>query len=164
MVVLAALAASFSTSSRTQVNLARNMAEAAAAEALADAGIARAAAGLVLPVAQGGLRTEQTVYAWRFAGGEARFLISDEGGKIGLNAASRTLLRDLFEVAGVDRRQADALAGAVVTYRDGGASASRGAPLGDGYAAAEENAGEIGRAPFRVLDELQQVPGMSADL
>jgi general secretion pathway protein K len=167
MVVLAALATSFSTSTRTQVNLVRNMAEAAAAEAIADAGIARAAAGVVLPVAQGGLRTEQTIYAWQFAGGEARFLISDEGGKIDLNAASHTLLRDLFEVAGADRRQADALAGAIVAYRGGGASASGGNGVAEGYAGAEENgpfASEPGRAPFAVLEELQQVPGMSLDI
>ncbi len=162
MVVLAALAASFSTSTRTEVNLARNMAEAASAEAIADAAVARAAGGLVVPVSEGGLRTDQTIYAWPFGGGTARFAISDEGGKIDLNLAARSLLRALFDVVGVAGREAEALADAIVTYRGGGA----------GDASAADNSGEdetdftgnTGDTPFAVLEELQQVPGMTGEI
>lgn len=165
MVVLAALAASFSTSTRTQVNLARNMVGAAEAEAIADAGVVRAGAGLALTVRQGGLRADGTVYAWRFGGGEARFVIEDEGGKIDLNAASRTLLRDLLEVAGAGR-EADLLADAIIAYRRGGlvqdpeaaASFGGGAGEGDGAGGGADGAG------FAVVGELQRVPGMSGQL
>jgi general secretion pathway protein K len=155
MVVLAALAASFSTSTRTQVNLARNMVAAAEAETIADAGIARAAAGLALTVRQGGLRADGTVYAWQFGDGEARFSISDEGGKIDLNTAPRTLLRDLLEVVGADR-EADLLADAIVAYRGGDA------PDGEDEAAFSDEG--AGATPFALLAELQRVPGMTGEI
>jgi general secretion pathway protein K len=166
MVVLAALAASFSTSTRTQVNLARNMVAAAEAEAIADAGIARAAAGLVLTVRQGGLRADGTIYAWQFADGEARFFIGDEGGKIDVNVASRTLLHDLLEVVGAGR-DADLLADAIVAHRSGGASAA-GQP-GQGETAGGEDEAEFangaeGAAPFALVAELQRVPGMTGQI
>ncbi len=168
MVVLAALAASFSTSTRTQVNLARNMVGAAEAEAIADAGVARAAAGLAVTVRQGGLRADGTVYAWQFADGDARFFIADEGGKIDLNAASRTLLRDLLEVVGAD--DAELLADAIVAYR-------RGTRAGDGANEADAGREDVGgegeetfadasegAAPFALLAELQRVPGMTGEI
>ncbi len=161
MVVLAALAASFSTSTRTQVNLARNMVAAAEAEAIADAGTVRAAAGLAVTVRQGGLRADGTVYAWRFGGGQARFVIEDEGGKIDLNAASRTLLRDLLEVAGAGR-EADLLADAIVAYRNGGLPADAG--QADPAAGEDQPGGAGGGSRFVMVPELQQVPGMTGPL
>jgi general secretion pathway protein K len=168
MVVLAALAASFSTSTRTQVNLARNMVGAAEAEAIADGAVNRAAAGLALTVRQGGLRADGTVYAWQFADGDARFFISDEGGKIDVNVASRTLLRDLLEVVGAGR-DAELLADAIVAYRSGGL------PGGDGGDEAGVDAGDgedgqtfvdegEGAAPFALLAELQRVPGITGEI
>lgn len=162
MVVLAALAASFSTSTRTRVNLARNIGEAAAAEAIADAAVSRAAAGLALPISEGGIRTDQTIYQWPFAGGLARFVISDEGGKIDLNLASRTLLRDYFDVVGIGGGEAEALADAIVRYRFGSAgdalSDESDGENGEGFA------GDGGSAPFIVLEELQRLPGMTGDI
>lgn len=161
MVVLAALAASFSTSTRTQVNLARNMVAAAEAEAIADAGTVRAAAGLAATVRQGGLRADGTVYAWAFGGGEARFVIADEGGKIDLNAAPRTLLADLLEVAGAGR-EGDLLADAIIAYRSGGLPQGVGQA---GPAAGEDAGGGAGAgSPFVMVAELQQVPGMTGPL
>ncbi|MCU0892837.1 MAG: type II secretion system protein GspK [Rhodospirillales bacterium] len=161
MVVLAALAASFSTSTRTQVNLARNMVAAAEAEAIADAGAVRAAAGLAVTVRQGGLRADGTVYAWSFGGGQARFVVEDEGGKIDLNAASPTLLRDLLEVAGAGR-EADLLADAIVAYRNGGLPA--GAGRADPAAEEDQTGGAGGGARFLMVAELQQVPGITGPL
>lgn len=165
MVVLAALAASFSTSTRTQVNLARNLVEAAKAEALADAGVARAGAGLVVPPEDGGLRSDGTVYEWRFAGGEARFSVSDEGGKVDINVASPTLLGALFSQLGVDRGEAETLADAIVAYRGGGANGDEQFEAdGDGAG----DTGEVGDSfngtgatPFTLVEELQRVPGMT---
>lgn len=163
MVVLAALAASFSTSTRTQVNLARNMVAAAEAEAIADAGIARAAAGLAVTVRQGGLRADGTVYAWQFGGGEVRFVISDEGGKLDLNTASRTLLRDLLEVVGAGR-DAEPLADAIVAYRSGRPAGEGGRETADGVEEPGLANGGAGSAPFALLAELQRVPGMTGEL
>lgn len=162
MVVLAALATSFSTSTRTQVNLARNLVEASKAEAIADAGLARAAAGLIMPLDEGGLRADGTVYAWQFAGGEARFSMADEGGKIDLNAASRTLLRDLLTVAEVDRRRAETLADAIVAYRRGEAGGNR--QFEAGADAAAEFGEDSGKTPFALVEELQQLPDMTGDV
>lgn len=162
MVILAALAASFRTSTRAEVNLARNMAEAAAAQAIADAAVVRAASGLVVPVKEGGLRTDETVYAWQFGGGTARFAISDEGGKIDLNLASRNLLRALFDVVGVGGRDGDALADAIVAYRGGGANNT--VDAGDDNDDETDFTGNGGDRAFAVLEELQQVPGMTGEI
>ena len=165
MVVLAALAASFSTSTRTQVNLARNMVAAAEAEAIADAGTVRAAAGLAITVRQGGLRADGTVYAWSFDGGEARFVIEDEGGKIDLNAATRTLLRDLLEVVGAGR-EAETLADAIIAYRSGGIAedAARGEADFSGQGGESPTDGSQAGSGFVFLAELQQVPGMTGQI
>jgi general secretion pathway protein K len=162
MVVLASLAASFATSTRTQVNLARNMVAAVEAEAIADAGVVRAAAGLAVSLRQGGLRADGTVYAWQFGGGEARFFIGDEGGKIDVNTAPPALLRDLLDVAGAGR-DAQGLAEAIVAYRTGDAP-----PAGEGDDAAtgveEEPVETGGGARFALLSELQRVPGMTGEI
>lgn len=162
MVVLASLAASFGISTRTQVNLARNMVAAVEAEAIADAGVIRAAAGLAVSLRQGGLRADGTVYAWQFAGGEARFFIGDEGGKIDVNTAPPGLLRDLLDVVGAGR-EAQGLAEAIVAYRGGDAP-----PGGEGddplAGVEEEPGGAAGAVRFALLSELQRVPGMTGEV
>jgi general secretion pathway protein K len=163
LLLLAFLAASFGSSTRTEANLARNLVENAKAAALADGGVYLAIADLAIPIDEGGLRVDGTVYAWTFGDGEVRFAIHDEGGKVDLNGASVALLHGLFRAIGLDERQAGALADAIADFRDededrrpAGAEDPDYQAAGLPYLAKD--------APFLRVDELLRVKGMTGEL
>ncbi len=163
LVLLSLIAASFSFTSRTEVNLARNMVENAEAEALADAGVYRAIAGLFKTVDQGGFRVDRTVYGWRFGDGEVRFEIADEGGKIDLNRATDAMLGALFRTFELSDQQADALVDAIGDFRDTDDDRRLNGAEDDDYLAAglKHDAKD---GPFEAVEELQQVLGMDREL
>src|SRR5688572_25743651 len=76
--LLSVVAASFSATSRTETQLARNAVEKAKAEALADAGIYRALLGLLEPDPDRRWRTDGTVYVLVFGAGEFGWSVQDE--------------------------------------------------------------------------------------
>ena len=204
LVLLSLMAASFTRTTRTEINVTRNLIDNARAEALADAGVYRAVLGLLAaernvefggdlervlgrPLAPGeseaqatppdGLmgetawRRDGTVYAWTFGGGEVRFSIQDEAGKIDLNAAPDALLRGLFlattwtgpdgEAVGLDETEADALVDAVRDFADEDDLTRLNGAEDKDYAAAGLPWGAKD-APFAAVEELQQVLGMNA--
>ncbi len=163
LVLLSLIAASFSFTSRTEVNLARNMVDNAEAEALADAGVYRAIAGLYKTVGQGGFRVDRTVYGWRFEDGEVRFEIADEGGKIDLNRATEAVLGALFRTFDLSDQEADALVDAVADFRDADDDRRPNGAEDDDYLAAglKHDAKD---GPFEAVEELQQVLGMDREL
>ena len=116
--LLAVMAGTFTRTTRTETNLARNLLENAEAEALADAGVHLAAVKLEQPIVEGGWSIDGRVHAVRLGDGEVRVSIADEGGKIDLNLASEDLLRALFRAAGLDDRDGTALAAAIADFRD----------------------------------------------
>ena len=128
LVLLALLATVFGGNARTEVLLARNLVENAQAEALADAGIYRAIAGLTKEPREGGFHGDGRVYTWHAGGGEVRFSVRDEGGKIDLNQASDILLRELFVAVGVDPKRSAELADATSTSATRTATSGRTAP------------------------------------
>ena len=163
LTLLSLIAASFSSSTRTEIKLAFNQAEAARAEALADAGVHAAIQGLLAtnPAAQ--WRADGTVYGWRFDDGEMRVGIWDEGGKIDLNTASDALLQALFVAAGLGTDEASVLVDRIVDFRDpndlrqlNGAEDRHYRDAGLPYGAKD--------APFEALEELRQVLGMTSAL
>ncbi len=163
LALLALIAASFATNTRTEINLARNQVESAKAEALAEAGVYQAIIGLM---AEGGAepwRVDGSVYAWRFATGEIRVAIRDEGGKIDLNTGRDDLLRSLFRAIGLNLQDSDALADAILDFRDADSLRHVGGAEDSDYEAAglEYDAKD---APFEILEELQQVYGMSREI
>jgi general secretion pathway protein K len=161
LILLAALAASYSLTTRTSVALARNAVGSAEAEALADAGIHRAVAGLLVTGGDSqGFRADGTPYAWAFANGQVRFSIEDEGGKIDLNGASEALLAALFRTVGLNPKDAGAIAAAIVDFRD---DDSNRLPNGaeDRDYARERLPHGAKDAPFQLVEELLQVKGMT---
>ncbi len=66
-----------------------------------------------------------------------------------------------MDVVGVAGREAEALADAIVAYRGGGGDAST---ADDGGEDETDFTGNAGDAPFAVLEELQQVPGMTGEI
>ncbi|MEM7224689.1 MAG: hypothetical protein AAF495_17055 [Pseudomonadota bacterium] len=163
LTLLAVITASFATTSRTEVNLARNLVENAEAQALAEAGVQRAIFGLLRPTQQGGLRADGALYVWAYGGGQVRFSVTDEGGKVDLNAAQEDLLSALLRALEVGRAESDDIAAAIVDFRDANnRSRALGAEDGDYLAAGLDY--DAKDAPYDDVGELRQVLGISAEL
>jgi general secretion pathway protein K len=161
--LLSVVAASFSATSRTETQLARNAVERARAEALADAGLYRALFGLLEPAPDRRWRTDGTVYTLALGAGEVGVAVQDEAGRIDLNVATDELIHGLFLSAGLDGAGADALLDALADFRDpddlrrpGGAEDADYRAAGLPYGAKD--------APFEAVEELQQVLGMTPEL
>ena len=103
-------------------------------------------------------------YAWRFDGHYVQVRIIDETGKVDLNQADVPLLSRLMQVLGEPPDASDALAAAIVDWRDADdlSQPVGGAEDGD-YAAAGRPYGAKD-APFETIAELEQVLGMTPDL
>ena len=103
-------------------------------------------------------------YAWRFDGHDVQVRIIDETGKVDLNQADVPLLSRLMQALGEPPDASDALAAAIVDWRD---ADDLGQPVGgaeDGdYAAAGRPYGAKD-APFETVAEVEQVLGMTPDL
>lgn len=103
-------------------------------------------------------------YAWSFGEAKLEIRVVDEQGKIDLNAAQPALLAALFRTLGVERAEADRIAGAIVDWRDVDTLTQPGGGAEDGdYAGAERPYGAKD-APFETTAELQQVLGMTPAL
>jgi general secretion pathway protein K len=163
LTLLALIAASFATNTRTEVNLVRNMVESAKAEALAEAGLYQAIVGLMAEGDVEPWRVDETVYAWLFETGEIRVAIRDEGGKIDLNTGRDQILRALFLGIGLEQEESDALADAILDFRDADALRRLNGAEDSDY----EDAGldhDAKDAPFEMVEELQQVYGMTGEI
>ncbi|WP_334180146.1 type II secretion system minor pseudopilin GspK [Pseudoxanthomonas sp.] len=103
-------------------------------------------------------------YAWRFDGQEVQVRIVDETGKVDINQADIALLSRLMQALGQPPEVSDALAGAIVDWRDADnlSQPVGGAEDGD-YAAAGRDYGAKD-APFETIAEIEQVLGMTPDL
>jgi general secretion pathway protein K len=163
LTLLALMAATFTRTSRTEVNLARNAMERFQAEALADAGIHLAVARLRQPIAQGGWSIDGRVRSLQLEDGEVRILIADEAGKIDLNGAGVELLQALFRALGYDSAESATLADAIMDFRDGDHLPLLNGAEDERYLAAGL-AHDAKDAPFEDVAELQQVLGMTPEL
>ncbi len=154
-ILLALLAGSVARLSRSDLNLARNLVESTKAELAADSALWTA----VYTIVNGGpeaWRTDGTVYRWRFGEAEVRVRVTDELGRIDINAASPELLAALFVAAGTEPEEATELADAVVEFRDQG--------IEDPDIFRTERLPEDQVAAFALTDGLAQVPGMPPEL
>jgi general secretion pathway protein K len=161
--LLAVMAASFASSSRTEARLAHNHEESAKAEALADAGVHRAVFGLLDFDPDTAWRAGAAAYALELGDGDVQVWIEDEDGKIDLNAAPLELLTGLFLALGLPEDQAGLLADRIGDFRD---EDSEPEPLGaedDAYIGAGLVQGAADR-PFATESELLRVLGMSQSL
>jgi general secretion pathway protein K len=157
LALLSLMAASFLSEARVELRRAANLRERAEAEAIAEAGISLALARLVAE--HGG--TAPQSWTERVAEGNVAITLTDERGKIDLNAADPALLASLFETAGVNEPAAKALAAAVADFRDADRATATDGAEDASYPA---NSGGAKDAPFESADELLQVSGMTPEL
>ena len=159
-VLLSLVAASFTRTSRTEINLTRNLVENARAEAYADAAVNRAILGLFTRPSLGGFRVDGTVYRWRFGDADILFRIEDEGGKVDINTVSVDFLRKLLRALDVSPKVSRGLAAAIVDFRDFDDD-----PESDGAEDRDYEQANLLQgakdAPFDLIEELQQVLGMT---
>lgn len=161
--LLAVIAASFASSGRTESRLARNFAENAKAEALADGAVQRAVLGLLLFDPKRGWQADGRPYRLDYGGGKVEVRITDEDAKVDLNGAPPELLAGLLRAVGVEEGDAEVLADRIVDYRDPDDEVR---PLGaedpDYLTAGRERGAKDG--PFVTSEELEEVLGMPQEL
>lgn len=164
LVLLAAVLAPVALSGRTELRLARNLAAGARAEALADAGIARAVFGVQDPSPEDRWRLDEIVpRRVDLAGGELLITLRDENALIDPNRAPDVLVAALFQVIGLPPEQARELAARIADWTDPDetprpSGAERAAYRQAGLAYGPPN------APLESLDELAQVLGMTPEI
>ncbi|WP_282610526.1 general secretion pathway protein GspK [Pelagibius sp. Alg239-R121] len=180
--VLAVIATSVATSSRTETSLSRNRVANAQARALADAGVHRAILSMLSSygrdrspattpptVPQDGrlgpqaMRGDGTVYSWPFGGGVVSISVRLESGKINLNGNNEELFQGLLASAGLPPSDVSRLSDSIIDFRDPDSERRAYGRETPGYAALGLKYGAKNRN-FDVLDELLLVPGVTREL
>lgn len=176
--VLTVLVGEFSSGMRDDATATRNMAEEIQARGVAMAGMNQALYKLLRmreehaePKAPSeddaeALQTWDPDGSWHdgaYAGGHWRVRVVDDGGKIPLNRANEALLRRVFGRLGLDESAQEAVADAILDWRDSddlhrlhGAEADYYRKLPEPY--------EPKNGPFDSVDELLLVRGIDRDL
>ena len=164
LALLSVLAFGFSQSTHMDTKVARNLLDSNRALHLADAAVEKAIMRLLspLPGDETTLIARQPV-VFRFDDVDLSYNVTIEQGKIDINAAPYAMIRGLLQVLEVEEEQAEAISDSIIDWRDED-------DLRRLNGAEEAEYLEAGmhtipaNAPFRSINELQQVLGMDADL
>ena len=162
--LLAALIGAFAMTARTEYLQGRTLGSGLVAAQAARAGLEYAATRVSLPDPRLQWLADGRPYRWRLGDAEVEVRIVDESGKLDLNAAEAASLAALIRVSGAEPQQAEALAAAIVDWRDtddmtqaqGGAEDPQYAAAGLAWGAKD--------APFETVAEVEQVLGMTPAL
>ncbi|MEN1929155.1 type II secretion system minor pseudopilin GspK [Luteimonas sp. MJ204] len=162
--LLTALIGAYAATARIEYMQGRGLHGAVAAESAARAGLEYALVRVQAQEPDYAWMPDGRPYRWNFGAATVEVRIVDESGKVDLNAADVGLLSALLRAVGAGQDRADAVAAAIVDWRDaddltqpmGGAEAPQ-------YAQAERPYGAK-NAPFETVPELEQVLGMDRGL
>ena len=162
--LLTALVGAYAATARIEYMQGRGLHRGVVAEAAARAGLEYAMVRLQSQDPDVAWIPDGRPQRWRYGGADVEVRIVDESGKVDLNSADPMLLAALLRVVGAEDGQAQALAGAIVDWRDadqytqpmGGAEDPQYAEAGRPYGAKD--------APFETVAELEQVLGMDRRL
>ena len=162
--LLTALVGAYALTARIEALQGRVGSRGAMAQEIARAGMEYALVRVVDRNPETHWQPNGRAYAWRFDGHDVQVRIIDETGKVDLNQADVPLLSRLMQALGEPPDASDALAAAIVDWRDADdlSQPVGGAEDGD-YAAAGRPYGAKD-APFETIAELEQVLGMTPDL
>lgn len=162
MAVLAALVAAIGVLAEQQGRHARNLAEAAKAEALADGGVHHAVAQLRRMLHDPAWQGDGQAHLLQVEDGTIEITVADEAGRVDLNAADEGLLRALLLGIGLDERAADQVKDAILDWADADDLKRL-----NGAEAAEYRAARLPpppNRPFALIDELRLVKGIGPEL
>lgn len=162
--LLAALIGAFAMTAQVEYLQGRTLSHGLAAAEAARAGLEYAATRTSDPDPAQQWLADGRAYRWRFGDAEVEVRIVDEFGKVDLNAAEAATLAALMRAVGTQPDVADAVAAAIVDWRDpddltqpqGGAEDPQYAAAGRPYGAKD--------APFETVAEVEQVLGMTPQL
>ncbi|WP_202839849.1 general secretion pathway protein GspK [Luteimonas saliphila] len=162
--LLAALIGAFAMTAQIEYLQTRTLGSGLVAAQAARAGLEYAATRVSDPDPLRQWLPDGRAYPWRFADAEVEVRIVDESGKLDLNAADVAALAALMRAVGVEPDAADAVAAAIVDWRDpddltqpqGGAEDPQYAAAGLPWGAKD--------APFETVAEVEQVLGMTPDI
>lgn len=163
LALLAILLGSFALLARSESMQARHYYDTTRARYLAEAGIAHAAFALAFPDQAQRWVPDGRSYALTYDDAALDIRITDESGKLDVNAADEVTLARFFEMQGLELEQATALAAAIIDWRDPDDLVMPNGAEIDDYEDADLAYGPA-NAPFTLLSELQQVLGMSYEL
>lgn len=159
LALLAVLMGAFTLLARTEALQSRHLFDSTQARYAAEAGINRSVLSLFDPDPERRWIPDGRPYEFPFEGAAVVIEVTDESGKIDINAADQQGLINLFMVAGVDELEAVRLADAVIDFRD-----PDDLVMPNGAEVEEYEAEGLGHgpknAPFDLTDELQQVLGV----
>ena len=168
LALLTLVALALTTSVRLDLRARGQLARHAEAEALAD-GLTRLVALRLgdrdrRPPTEAGIATDGTLLRCSYEQNLVEIAVNDVGGLVDINGASHSLMEWLLLRVGVAPDRADALAAAIVDFRD-----ADDVPSGPhGAESAAYQAAGIGHgprnAPFETITELDQVLGVTATL
>lgn len=157
------LLGSFALIARTENLQARHLLDATTARYAAQAGLDRAVFELRNPDPLMRWVADGRGYDFEFEGAQIHVELTDETGKIDLNTVDAPMIKSLFLSAGIDEGHADALADAILDWRDAddlvrpnGAESAEYKQAGLAYGPRN--------APFASVSEVQQVLGMDYNL
>lgn len=163
-ILLAVIAASFASSTRTEGRLARNQLEIAKAEALADAGVFRAAISMLDPEPDRRWEADGRPYRFRLGDGTVTVRIEDEDAKVDLFSAPPELVQGLIEsVTDLDSDAAASLAARIADYQDDDSELRPGGAEDPDYDAAGRPYGAKD-ARMRDTSELLRVLGVTPEV
>ncbi|MGY0613220.1 general secretion pathway protein GspK [Luteimonas sp. A501] len=162
--LLTALIGAYAATARIEYMQGRGLHGAVAAESAARAGLEYALVRVQAQEPDYAWMPDGRPYRWSFGAATVEVRIVDESGKVDLNAADVGLLSSLIRAVGTEQERADAVAAAIVDWRDaddltqpmGGAEGPQYAQAGRPYGAKN--------APFETVPELEQVLGMDRTL
>ncbi|KAF1008183.1 MAG: hypothetical protein GAK28_01162 [Luteibacter sp.] len=161
--LLAIMLGGFAALARTEGLQARYQFSQAQAHYAAEAGLVRAVAGLQSPDIDSRWIADGRVYSFVFDNAKVSVTITDEDGKIDLNAASDDVLTGLFKAVGLPDDRAKHLSAAIQDWRRPGDAASP-----NGAKKAQYDAAGLGygprNGPFATVEEGRMVLGMDQEL
>jgi len=162
MVLLSLIGSRIAASGRAEAQLAANVRDAAVTEAAADGAVQEAAFHL-LDAPPRRWAADGSARRLQMPGAVVEVRVESEDGKVNPNVASAALLAALLHEAGADTRTAGLVADSILRWRFPWVRPGMNDPTLAAYKAAGLNYGPAG-APFRSLDEVGAVLGMTPDL
>jgi len=149
LVLLSLAAALLAASSDAEIRMARNRADLAQAQSLADAGVTLSLAWLMDADDKTRWHADGSAHVLNYGGGTITVSVQDEGGKVNINAAPLDLIDGLLNELGVDTDERNTLVAAIDARRQ----AFTPQTVFHGIAAFN--------APFAAVSELRLLPSVT---
>ena len=163
--VLAIIAAAVQSLSYSSAQRERRVLDDAQDSALLDAGIVRAVAGICDPRRDNRWRVDGAVQRFIFGNQILQVTVQDESGRIDLNAADASLLRQLLVSAGISSTASLRMVDRIVEWRSRADTTRPGSPTSSSVENLLSKLRYRPRhGPFQTVAELQLIAGMTPEL